>query len=46
MTDQKTVAAVIEELKQAEVIEAYCCCGSKRTTSTSTGVAPAKPAGC
>lgn len=46
MKDQKTVAAVIEELKQANVIEAYCCCGSKRTTSTSTSAAPAKPAGC
>ena len=46
MTDQKTVVAVVEELKQADVIQAYCCCGSKKTTSTSTNVAAAKPAGC
>lgn len=46
MTDQKTVVAVIEELKQADVIQAYCCCGARRTTSTSTNVVAAKPAGC
>lgn len=35
MNNTKELEALLQTLKEEEVIEAYCCCGTKKTSSTS-----------
>lgn len=32
--DKKKLEALLKELKQKELLIAYCCCGNKKTSST------------
>lgn len=35
--NKEKMEALLKKLKEQDVVVAYCCCGSKRTTNTHSG---------